>query len=213
MYGIPHSRRLLRYLHKTHLQAPEKTQATPKSPHHYHVPLHVTACSKPKLVCGVPVQVPDSRCDQGGSCQSVQPMEAADPRPAKKRKLFKRPVKEGARVGGTECGLEKHFDKVGLADNDKMRKERKGRSKSKTNYRRGEPTRCRMWQHGYVESRHPGDSSSEDERLGWSEPGQFLRNMFALPPGYMCDEGRTDTPSGYHIRTEGSPIRNEEDDA
>ena len=112
---------------------------------------------------------------------------------------------------GTDCGLEGRFDKVGLVD--KVGKEKGGRNKSKNNYWKGEPTRCRAWQQGYVESRHPGDSSSEDERLGWSEPGRFLRNMFSLPPGYLCDDERTDTPSGYHIRTDGSPLRNEEDDA
>ena len=60
---------------------------------------------------------------------------------------------------------------------------------------------------------HPGDSSSEDEILGWTEPGRMMRNLFDLPQTPKgSDNKRKDVPSGFVKKDDGSYIQNDEDD-
>ena len=103
-------------------------------------------------------------------------------------------------VGGTDGA--KVFDKVGLGANWK---EKKGRAR-KLMIHRGDqgPRNIKEWQRGQNITIHPGDSSSEDEILGWTESGLMLRNLFELP------NTKKDASDGHH-KDEGNPASKEGD--
>ena len=205
MYGAPNTRRLLKYLHQS-FQAPMTKTKIATSPRHFHLPLHVTACSKPQLVCGAPIQVSDSHCSsQGTGCASsaTASVDEGSSNPAKKRKLFKKPLKRGAMVGGTDCA--KIFDKVGPGASWK---EKKGRARKLTIHRGDQgPRNIKEWQRGQNITIHPGDSSSEDEVLGWTDSGLMLRNLFES--NTSAEKSKKEV-SGQR-KVEGNPARKEGD--
>ena len=129
-------------------------------------------------------------------------------RPVKKRKLLRKPVK--GRGGGTDCA--KMFDKVKPNPEAWKKKREERRRKYYYNGDQG-PRNIEEWKLGYNLSRHPGDSSSEDEILGWTEPGRMMRNLFDLPQTPKgSDNKRKDVPSGFVKKDDGSYIQNDEDD-
>ena len=66
-------------------------------------------------------------------------------------------------------------------------------------------------------------SSSEDEDLGWSVPGDYLQSLFDLSQGYLqpaaedsswvMPEQPHQLPYSVHCREDGSLLLNDEDDS
>ena len=210
-------------LHYLQLMAPALpaylVQPPANAPHvHYQLPMHLTSCGV-QASCGSTTAPPPMTLQSCGA-HSEAAVDEGETRPAKKRKLFKRTVaKHGLVAGGPE-------------GSDRGEGGRLESMKQKLRRKMGSAYTVKPWRRAMEQTLYP--SSSEDDDLGWSVPGEYLRTLFDLPAGYRgsatsedYSEGtrrvamedsdvlpeQPEVPEGTHVKMDGSYLLNEEDDA
>ena len=210
-------------LHYLQLMAPALpaylVQPPANAPHvHYQLPMHLTSCGV-QASCGSTTAPPPMTLQSCGAHSNVAEDEG-EARPAKKRKLFKRSVAKHGLVSG------------GAEGSDRGEGGRTESMKQKLRRKMGSAYTIKPWRRPAEQALYP--SSSEDEDLGWSVPGEYLRTLFDLPQGYLpaTTEDPTrgqrpaaqedlssvlpeqpEVPEWRHVKMDGSYLLNEEDDA